>query len=60
MKPNISFIQAYEELERIYAATDCECKDEPPYDICRSCTAAHAVNEAGAIMRDALKELHKE
>ncbi len=50
----------WEYLIRICNERDCECKDEPPYTRCRYCQAAHALNEAGEVLRDAVRELKEE
>jgi hypothetical protein len=54
---NLSISECVAILENICNTTDCECKDEPPYQDCRYCLAAHALNDCGDILRFALKEL---
>lgn len=46
-------------LDRIASEEQCTCVDAPPYDECRKCGAANAVNEAGETLRDAWRELQE-
>ena len=49
--------EAIKKLEEIYDNNDCECINAPPYTRCKACTAAHALNDIGDRVREALKEL---
>lgn len=47
----------YERLEEICDQNDCRCDTGPPWNKCIRCTAAHALNECGETVGEALQEI---
>lgn len=54
--------EEYKDYERLYELADgidCKCDIGPPWNKCPQCKAAHALNECGEIIGEAIREIEQ-
>lgn len=50
----------YERLYELAAGRNCKCDTGPPWNRCPQCIAAHALNECGEIIREAIYDIEQD